>query len=102
MSASELAAPAGSGWWWTCPKCGKRWGLVRKEVKERGHCAQCEVASWTPAHRRALAKICTTSLKGDMEGLKTAVEEAVPFISQNSRINEPGSSNPAPLTPATS
>jgi len=55
----SCAPSSGSAAVWQCPKCRTEYASwrTRREWRERGHCAKCEVGSW-PVEQRAEVEAC--------------------------------------------
>lgn len=71
-----------------CPKCNKS-HLIGKEERERGICASCEVASWSPEKKAAIGKVVSL-------GLKSAFGEPVPEGALDKAFDEAIKFTPAP------
>lgn len=63
-------------WQYKCSKCGKIISLDR-HGKARGWCSSCEVKTWTPEKRSALAKVIGASLRGETDKLPDLTNEAM-------------------------
>lgn len=82
--------PAGSAlkpWQYQCSKCGKIKSFD-KRGKERGWCASCEVATWSPEKTKALARVIGAAMRGDKDKLPALTNEAMKHCAPNDPSSE--------------